>query len=155
MSTEIRQKSFNTVWEHFVLNKGMPSFIVAKTGDAPNPQVTCRYKGYAGARCAMGVLLSPKELSAVREGSTAYSAISTLELSQYYDSCERPDDFYGKLQRAHDMAVDETLDAAAYGVNAHLVVGTETMTEDQLVIFYAAVQDNLLKLGEHFDLQYN
>lgn len=60
------QQAFDRIWQHFVTEKGERSVSPDENGE-----VTCRYRGEGGARCAVGVLIPETEYRAAFEGTSA------------------------------------------------------------------------------------
>lgn len=85
-----RQEIFNIVWDHLI------------TKDAPKSEVTtagakrCAYRGYSGAKCAVGALVTDEECA--DWGTKGVLRVALPERLQGHEI------FLCSMQRAHDAA---------------------------------------------------
>lgn len=87
------QTAFNKVWRHFVVNKGKQSISATKGH--------CAYRGDAGARCAIGVLVPNRIYDKKAEGSTIDFCLNLLPSWKKHFKNVNPH-FLRELQYAHD-----------------------------------------------------
>lgn len=90
-----RQDAFNIVWNHFVVNKGKPS--------VDRDSISCLYRGEAGAKCAIGVLLPDKNYEKSLEGEELEFVASLIPGLRVKENLG----FLRQLQQAHDDASDK------------------------------------------------
>jgi hypothetical protein len=106
-----KQEMFDTVWNHFVVNKGpMSAAMIGDPDMKPgvNNGVKCYYRGPNGARCAAGLFIDDETYHASMEQTTV-------------DCLRNPDDaslplfphvmsvFLYQLQLCHDNAARDAL----------------------------------------------
>ena len=90
------QEAFNTVWQHFVVEKNPPATFITDDG-----RVRCRYRDSDGNRCAAGVLIPDHLFNELMEGQSISSLLYGYpEVRRLLH--EVPPHFLARLQGCHD-----------------------------------------------------
>jgi len=92
--TMTNQEIFDQVYRHFVLESGKPSF----TRDPITEEISCKYRGPDGARCAAGLFIPDDKYDPKCEGFQCDKAFEKLNFNFNGDLA-----FLLKLQQLHDI----------------------------------------------------
>lgn len=115
-----KQKAFNIAWNHFIVDKNPASYVI---GDKGKFDISCRYRGPNGARCALGLFIPDEFYKIGMEGQTCRYVLSLLKTAGYQPFLDvDPGDgnnIYSNLQCLHDSAVSISIDR---GVTFHEVL---------------------------------
>jgi hypothetical protein len=102
--SKFQQDTFNTVWNHFVVGGGLPSYKPAPRG------VECLYRGPNGSKCGIGILIADEDYDEAIEGSSVESLHPSLfGLGANTDQEDRDFEFLMDIQAAHDFAAEDAL----------------------------------------------
>ena len=100
----IRQEAFDKVYKHFILDKGLPSFVAKGEKD----DILCRYKMNPdeedSPRCAVGIFLENYRVSL--EESFLLDLIGKNLIPTFTDA-KYSLSFWCKIQRCHDYAAKD------------------------------------------------
>jgi hypothetical protein len=104
--SKFQQDTFNTVWNHFVVGCGKPSY---KPRDGSNSAgVECMYRGPNGAKCGIGILIPDDEYNEKFEGNAVESLNPSLfGLDADTTQGEKDFEFLMDIQAAHDFAAGD------------------------------------------------
>lgn len=92
-----QQEAFNRVWNHFVVNKGKPSYT-KKEGY----HVRCLYRNGEN-RCAFGLLIPDDKYDSAWEGDSASALLCRDSFPDIIEPTSAS--FYDDLQACHDHAI--------------------------------------------------
>lgn len=99
------QDAFNTVWNHFVVGRGLPSYELS---EATTSGFRCLYRGPHNARCAFGILIPDELYTPFWEDKRAATILRMMESEGDLEFQElfNTSSILGDLQSCHDTAVE-------------------------------------------------